>query len=320
MEKPVINIIIPCFNEAKLLPLTLSALKRQSLKEACRLNVILMDNGSTDSSVEIAAEFGASIYVDRDATIAKLRNSGVSKTDNHGLLIFIDADIEVTDIWMKSVCELALDSASDPLYVTGYPCMPPKKASWVERHWFGHQEINTNYINSGNMITRRELFDRIKGFDETLKTGEDWDFCYRARNIGAVISPREQFLVHHNGYPGTLVDFLKREMWHGMGDCQNLRSFLRSKPALSSFFWGVTWISGIALIWSQLSTLLGVILMLLGSVPAILLAYKRNRNWRYFPGNFIIALTYLGGRLGSILLTLYQKTAHRYHKDQYRWR
>ncbi len=320
MDKQNINIIIPCYNEAKFLACTLSALERHTPKEACQLNVILMDNGSTDRSTEIAAKYGVNVYVDSDATIGKLRNCGVSKANNRGLLVFIDADIEITDIWMKSVCELAKEFSSEQLFVTGYTCMPPENPSWIERYWFGGQEINLNYINSGNMITSRELFDRIKGFDETLKTGEDWDFCYRAKEIGAIISPNKKFIVHHNGYPKNLFDFFKREMWHGVGDCQDIGGFLRSRPAISALFWGVTWQLGFSLLWSQNLKFVGTLLLLLGSIPAILLAARRSQNWQYFPGNFIIALTYLGGRFGSILLTLLAKIDRRRYKGQYRWR
>ena len=302
-----VNVIIPCFNESKYLPKTFSSLAKYSKAEECELCVILVDNGSTDKSRDIARSFGADVFTKPKATIGKLRNIGVSKVKMGDLLVFIDADILVTEIWMKKVIECATSLHSNDLFVTGYPYLPPDKASWLERHWFSAEQKNLKYINSGNLITTKSLFDMIGGFDESLKTGEDYDFCFRARKQGAEIVPEKDYKVYHLGYPKTLFAFFKREMWHGVGDCQTLSKFLNSKPAIISLLWGSSWIlGGFFLFFSEIK-FFGVLLLLLGGVPVAMLAKRRHPNWLFFPGNIIISFIYLGGRFMSLILALQEK-------------
>jgi GT2 family glycosyltransferase len=88
------------------------------------------------------------------------------------------------------------------------------------------------YINSGHLITSRELYDLIDGFSEHLETAEDWDFCMKARSLGAQIINNPSLIAIHYGYPTTVEAFIKRERWHGRQDVQSLRRFLESKVAL----------------------------------------------------------------------------------------
>ena len=54
----------------------------------------------------------------------------------------------------------------------------------IEPCWWGQakEKNKINYINSGHMIVQRRVFQKLGGFDEQLKTGEDSEFCQRQRN------------------------------------------------------------------------------------------------------------------------------------------
>lgn len=84
------------------------------------------------------------------------------------------------------------------------------------------------------MIVTRRFFDELGGFDELLETGEDYDFCARARLAGGSIVLDPQLVVTHEGYPRTLAAFIRREAWHGAGDFTSLPAVLRSKVALAT--------------------------------------------------------------------------------------
>src|SRR5690625_6395899 len=92
----------------------------------------------------------------------------------------------------------------------------------------------TPYINSGNLITTREVMDLVGGFDPGMITGEDVDFCLRAARQGVRLVVNEQFVAHHEGYPRSLLSFFNRELWHGTGDFRNARTLDRKSTRLNS--------------------------------------------------------------------------------------
>ena len=132
-----------------------------------------------------------------------------------------------------------------------------------------------NYINSGHLITSKQLFDQVGGFSEHLVTSEDVDFCQKCTASGATITPKPELPVLHLGYPDTLKDFMRRESWHGSEDFMTMDSFIKSKTA---------WVAAFNLFALVLTLLLiGVLL------------------------NPSIALTYLISLyLGAVVLSLYK--------------
>ncbi|MBI4681884.1 MAG: hypothetical protein HY757_02140 [Nitrospirae bacterium] len=124
---------------------------------------------------------------------------------------------------------------TDPLIITGSRCAVPNEDNWLLRYWFARmQHEMPNYINSGHLITTRELFDRINGFNPMFNTAEDYDFCIRAKDIGARIINNLRLKVIHTGYPLSIKDFIVREKWHGTQDFHSLWNIIHSKVAMLS--------------------------------------------------------------------------------------
>jgi hypothetical protein len=98
---------------------------------------------------------------------------------------------------------------------------------------------SSKYINSGHLITSRSLFEKIGGFDELLETGEDYAFGMAASQLNADIINNPKLAVVHKGYPKTVYQFMRREMWHGRGDCTSLKRLLGSKVIMASFLFVV---------------------------------------------------------------------------------
>jgi GT2 family glycosyltransferase len=167
--------------------------------------------------------------------VAALRNKGASESSGD-ILVFIDGDVAVTFQWGRELNEAINQLRKDPMQITGSICGITKQPGWLEQNWFDPalRKKPPTYINSGHLIVSRELFTLIRGFDETLETGEDVDFCERARMSGGTIVPNQQLAVIHKGYPRTLREFIRRERWHGKGDYSSYQKFVSSKPAIAS--------------------------------------------------------------------------------------
>ena len=237
--------------------------------------IIVADNGSEDNTVKIAKRY-AKVLVDKKATVGGLRNLAV-KSSNGDVLVFLDADVSLTNTWCKNFISTYESLLNDIYQVTGSRCAIPSSASWVERIWFKplvSQE--SGYINSGHLITSRILFDLIGGFDESLETGEDYAFGKAAHVLNAVIINNALLKVVHEGYPKSLTHFIKREIWHGKGDCKSLNSLFSSKIAVASlgffFLHLVLLISAAGA--SYMLSLISLILIILMCFSAAILKHK----------------------------------------------
>jgi len=232
---PYLSFIIPAFNEQSYIGNTLQQL--HDFAPNFPFEVIIVDNGSTDKTVEIAQSFDDTVINCPTGTIAAVRNLGVSKSKGN-ILVFLDADVELTQDWQNNIENTINQIAESPLLITGSRCLPPQTTTIINKNWFNVLSISTSnaYINSGHLITSKVLFDKISGFNETLKTAEDHDFCMRANKAGAIINPIPALKVIHYGYPTTIMQFIKRERWHGREDFKTIKTILKSKIALVTIF------------------------------------------------------------------------------------
>lgn len=229
----MISFIIPAFNEETHILELLESIERYAPRKN-GIEIIVVDNGSTDDTVIIAEKHNVNVVVDPDATVAGLRNRGV-KESSGDILIFLDADVVLTEQWQTAIPIVIRELEKRAYIVTGSRVGISKEPNFIERMWFQKNDVKeVNYINSGHLITTKTLFNALNGFDSSMESGEDYDFSSRARLIGAKIINNPDLNVIHEGYPKSIAEFIKREIWHGKGDNKSIRSILHSKIAILS--------------------------------------------------------------------------------------
>lgn len=235
MSKNVeLSFIIPALNEEKNIEHTIRSIKKAIGNQPAE--IIVCDNGSQDQTLQIAKSLGATAIVDKLATIGGLRNAG-ARNSAGSVLIFIDADVQLAEDWLQNLKREIENWPQDRLIVTGSTCLVPSSSSFIQSNWFAKLiKTTTNYINSGHLIVSSEMFDSIGGFDETLKTAEDYDFCQRAKNANGKLVEAQNLKAYHYGFPSTLWAFCSREAWHGREDFSSLQKFTHSKTAIAAVF------------------------------------------------------------------------------------
>jgi GT2 family glycosyltransferase len=78
-----------------------------------------------------------------------------------------------------------------------------------------------DWVPSGDLAIRKEIFEQIQGFDEYLITSEDVDICQRVIKTGKVVYSHPKLAFKHLGNPKTLKQFFLKEKWRGEGVLQN---------------------------------------------------------------------------------------------------
>jgi glycosyltransferase involved in cell wall biosynthesis len=185
-----ISIIIPAFNEAEGLAMTLEhvRLAQQHLSSHIRLTseIIVVDNASTDQTAEVATYHGAMIVYEAVRGIARTRNTGQRAA--HGeMLVFVDADTLVpeetlTRIWSVLQSPTCLGGAIEPLYLPARRFLRLYLAAWK---WFGQL---LHMSQGATQFFRRQSFEQLGGYDESIFMGEDvaclWRLSKLARQMG----------------------------------------------------------------------------------------------------------------------------------------
>jgi len=235
MTCPKFSVIIPVYNEEKRLAGCLESIRDLDYP-AGGWEIIVVDNGSTDNTRDVAESYGATVLVDHTKNVSGLRNLGVSHAGGE-ILAFIDADCVADRSWLKNASTY-VDNADVAAW--GSPPALPKEATWVQRTWYLVRQKekmvqDVDWLETMNLFVRKGHFNGIGGFNEGLVTCEDVDFCYRLREYGKIIADSRLEVIHH-GEAQTVKEFMRKEVWRGKSNLIGLRSHgfsLKEVPSLS---------------------------------------------------------------------------------------
>ena len=202
INKFSVSIIVANFNGENYLPTCLNSVLRNSYKD---YELILVDDGSTDKSIEVIEGF-----LKKDKRIKLLRNHknlGAAASRNRAIkkasgkyIVFLDNDTEVTYNWLVKIIEpldkdsqiggvqsLLLDFNNRDLIQTGGGLLIPH-TGWLAPlyQWTKYKEMKDKITSkeiiavSASLAVRKEIVDLISGFDEKEAVyTEDLDFCWR---------------------------------------------------------------------------------------------------------------------------------------------
>jgi glycosyltransferase involved in cell wall biosynthesis len=189
MQSLGISCVIPVFNGESYLEETIASVLAQTTPA---LEIIVIDDGSTDGSAIKAAVFGTRIRYcyQEHCGVSAARNRGVHMA--HGELVcFLDADDLFAERKLEIQAERFLERPELEMSIAMTENFWSAELDEDERHddsvwqtpWAGH--LST-------WVLRRSLFGRIGGFDETMRLSQDVDWHMRAVKEGAVceILPR----------------------------------------------------------------------------------------------------------------------------------
>jgi glycosyltransferase involved in cell wall biosynthesis len=233
MSKVDVSLIIPTFNEEDNIRETI--IEWEKALANFNYEILVIDNGSNDRTIEIAEELADKCLTFPAATVGGLRNFG-SDSSSGDILIFNDADVRPGNNWTHEFNSIFSSVLSSKLIIGGH-LRSSLKDNWIYKYWFQQilesSKTDVNYVGTGHMIMSKKTFDDIGGFNNHLITGEDYDICCRCKNaIGGQILLNKRLEVIHDGYPTSLRSLFLREHWHGQGDTQSLSTFFSSKIAV----------------------------------------------------------------------------------------
>ena len=226
-----ISVVIPAYNEEQYLGRCLQALRAQSYP-ASRFEIIVVDNGSTDATADIAHRFGARIVSEPRKGVARARQTGFDAARGE-IIASTDADTTVLTFWLARI---AVHFEADPDLGAVYGPVHWRDSRPVEQlalsypaTWvlWASNRLGRSLWWGSNFAVRREVFYAAGGFPVDWPSGEDTDLSLRVSRVAPVRFDPE--LVVHASSRRT------REGWASLGKrtvVNTMNRFLLQQPPL----------------------------------------------------------------------------------------
>ncbi|GAA3367977.1 hypothetical protein GCM10020367_64400 [Streptomyces sannanensis] len=178
---PAVSVVIPCHGYARYLPEAVSSVIAQTFDD---WELVIVDDGSTDNTVEVAEALIAG-HPDRRIRLLQQANAGVSAARNAGIeagtgryILPLDAD-DVIAATMLEKTVTVLDSnpgiaiASTDVFTFTDDDLPPQAMPLPA---YSRELLLQRLIMFYCSLYRREAWQTVGGYDESMRAGEDWDF------------------------------------------------------------------------------------------------------------------------------------------------
>ena len=204
-----ISIVIPVYNAQKKIGATLDALLHGQTVDKHLFEVIVVDNGSTDDSPQIAKAYPVIWRRETTPGPAAARNTGIRSAQS-ALIAFTDSDCVPYPDWLEKLLGAESSSSAD---VFGGPLEPLRSETLVEKYLAKYQNIllfpqedamtgkrhSFQYVITANAMIRKTALEKVGMFDERFRyaVGEDADLGRRLYQAGCGFCYDEKIKVKH---------------------------------------------------------------------------------------------------------------------------
>jgi glycosyltransferase involved in cell wall biosynthesis len=201
-----VSVIIPARNSGETLGKCLESIRRQTYNN---IEIIVIDNFSSDNTAEIAARFGANIFLlSGERAIAK--NLGISKACG-GFLLFIDSDM----ILQQSVVEECVRRCCEDDRIGGI-IIPERSIGsgfWIKVRDFERSLYVGSKIESARFFITKYV-TQVGGFDEEIVFYEESTLHQKIENIGMMVDARIRPFILHDEEGFNLGKWLDKKRYY----------------------------------------------------------------------------------------------------------
>jgi glycosyltransferase involved in cell wall biosynthesis len=238
---PKVSVVIACYNGSRTLLACLESLKRLNYPD---YEIILVDDGSTDSTREIAARFPEARYCrhDQNRGLSAARNTGLAAARGE-VIAFTDADCRADEDWLHYLVGDLLRGSF--VGIGGPNLLPPEdsdvaSAVMVSPGGPAHVMLTdrtAEHIPGCNMAFYKWVLEEIGGFDPMFrKAGDDVDLCWRLQQGGYQIGFSPAGFVWHYRR-STVRAYLQQQRGYGEAEALLVQKHPENFNAFGNSIW-----------------------------------------------------------------------------------
>jgi glycosyltransferase involved in cell wall biosynthesis len=237
---PLVSVVIPCYNSARYLTETIESALLQTY---ARIEIIVIDDGSTDETASIARSYGVQYIYQANRGISAARNTGIERGQGKYVL-FLDHDDRLLPRAVEIGVKLLEEHPECTLAVGEHWYIGPDGAAigYSNKRAVGrdHYEmlLEHNFVETPCSALHRRSAIALSGFfDESLMVAEDHEFYLRAARQSAWVAheaPVAEYRLHESSASRDAERMLevsyrvlKMELPYLQGDPKKLRAHRR---------------------------------------------------------------------------------------------
>lgn len=200
-QNPLVSVVIPAYNEEQYLTKALQSIINQDFQN---FELIVVNNNSTDKTVEIAEGFGAKVIHESQRGVGFARQAGFLEAKGK-IVATTDADTILPQNWLSRIVDEFEKDENLVAFGGLYTLYSGPLTARIAFFCFAHPAWTLDKIFSRgwglpgvNLAVRKEAFLKVGGFKTELSLGEDAEISRRLKKIGKVLLD-PHFLVQTSG-------------------------------------------------------------------------------------------------------------------------
>lgn len=222
MQPPLITVVMPCYNHENYVDRAVMSVLEQTYP---RVELVVIDDGSRDGSVSklenLRDRFGFTLICQENRGVCRTLNRGILEAGHGDYIALLASD----DFWHPD--KLCLQMAELQHHPGSEFCFsqateftnennPDSGTVFPGKCLAGHvvdQVFLRQHVPAGTMLFSRQLYDRLGGFDESLKE-EDWDFVIRSAAVTPFVSVDAPLLYYRSHQGNTMKTRNRAAIFH----------------------------------------------------------------------------------------------------------
>lgn len=217
------SVVIPAYNCANTIGEQLHALQNQDFNG--NFEVIVADNGCVDDTVKVVEEYFSKIKnlkiinAHKKRGAGHARNSGVAIAESD-VVLFCDADDKVSNNWVAQMVESLSTHQLVAPRMEHFEISDPRFSN-LRKKMQVDGLLNTDFqpsmpfAGASGLGIKKELHERLNGFDELFLAGEDWDYCWRAQMEAKAKLVFNSDAIIHIRHRGSTYKLIKQAIFWG---------------------------------------------------------------------------------------------------------
>jgi len=225
----LVSVVVPSRNEGTNIRRLIGGLEAQSIDRE-QFELIIADDGSSDGSTEGIERDGWLRVVHAEGQGPYVARNLGARVARGSFLAFTDADCLPEPSWL----ERGLAALEDSDLVAGLIRLkqPARRTIWalldVDLHLDQKRTVREGHATTANLFARRELFERLGGFEERRRSGGDYDFVHRSVASGARLGTAWDAVVWHS--PREERRTFLAKIWRINAECARIETIDGRRP------------------------------------------------------------------------------------------
>ena len=211
---PKVSIIIPAFNEEKMIGQCLQSLLVLNYPKN-KYEILVVDNNSTDATAKIIQKYEVSYLKEKRPAPAAARNLGIKKAKGE-IVAFMDADCVADKNWLINLIKGFHPNTKIAGVGGDIRALTPKNLieKWADVFLFNHKFTKIPFLITGNCAYKTEVVKKVGLFNPSFRYGEDVDLSWRIFSLGYQFAYAPKAIVYHQ-VPKSLGQLLKKYFING---------------------------------------------------------------------------------------------------------